>query len=98
MFTRKCSERLEIAKPPVNFGARTRMNTHKRARLTFARRLEMVKELTEGGLSTTEAAVKNGVTAPTVRKWLGRYLAGGEAALADASSRPARSPKAIEPG
>ena len=26
------------------------MNTHKHARLTFARRLEMVKELTEGGL------------------------------------------------
>ena len=74
------------------------MNTHKHARLTFARRLEMVKELTDGGLSTTEAAVKNGVTAPTVRKWLGRYLAGGEAALGDASSRPARSPKAIEPG
>jgi transposase InsO family protein len=74
------------------------MNTHKHARLTFARRLEMVKEMTEGGLSTTEAAFKHGVTAPTVRKWLGRYLAGGAAALSDASSRPARSPKAIEPG
>ena len=74
------------------------MNTHKHARLTFARRLEMVKDLTEGGLSTTDAALKHGVTAPTVRKWLGRYLVGGEAALGDASSRPARSPKAIEPG
>ena len=73
------------------------MNTHKHARLTFARRLEMVKDLTEGGLSTTDAALKHGVTAPTVRKWLGRYLVGGEAALGDASSRPARSPKAIEP-
>ena len=74
------------------------MNTHKHARLTFARRLEMVKDLTEGGLSTTEAGLKHGVTPPTVRKWLGRYLVGGEAALSDASSRPARSPKAIEPG
>jgi transposase InsO family protein len=74
------------------------MNTHKHARLTFARRLQMVKELTEGGLSTTEAALKHDVTAPTVRKWLGRYLAGGEGALSDASSKPARSPKAIEPG
>jgi len=74
------------------------MNTHKHARLTFARRIEMVKDLTEGGLSTTEAALKHGVTAPTVRKWLGRFLTGGEAALSDASSRPVRSPKAIEPG
>jgi len=57
------------------------MDTHKHARSTFARRLEMAKELTEGGLSTTEAAVKHGVTATTVRKWLGRYLAGGEAVL-----------------
>jgi len=72
------------------------MDTHKHARLTFARRPEMVKELTEGGLSTTEAAVKHGVTATMVRKWLGRYLAGGEAALSDASLRPARSPKTIE--
>jgi hypothetical protein len=27
---------------------------------------------------------------------LGRYLSGGKAALADASSRPARSPRAID--
>lgn len=37
------------------------------------------------------------MTAPTVRKWLGRYLAGGAPALADASSRPARSPRSIAP-
>ena len=74
------------------------MNTHKHARLTFARRLEMVKDLTKGGLSTTQAAVKHGVTPPTVRKWLGRYLAGGQAALVDASSRPACSPRSIDPG
>lgn len=37
------------------------------------------------------------VTPVTVRKWLGRYLADGEAALADASSRPRRSPRAIGP-
>ncbi len=73
------------------------MNTHKHARLTFARRLEMVKQLTEGGYSTTDAAEFHGVTPPTVRKWLGRFLAGGEVALADASSRPARSPRSIDP-
>lgn len=73
------------------------MNSHKHARLTFARRLEMVKQMTEGGMPVCEAAKLHGVTPPTARKWLGRYLAGGQASLADASSRPARSPRAIEP-
>lgn len=58
------------------------MNTHKHARLTFARRLEMVKQMTKNGLGTAEAAARHGVTPPTVRKWLGRYMADGEAALA----------------
>ena len=49
--------------------------------------------MTEGGLSTTQAAVAQGVTPPTNTKWLGRYLG----ALSDASSRPANSPRAIEP-
>jgi transposase InsO family protein len=74
------------------------MNTHKHARLTFARRLEMVKQMTREGLDAVRAAAAHGVTAPTARKWLGRYLAGGEAALADASSRPTRSPRAIDAG
>ena len=72
------------------------MNSHKHARLTYARRLELVEELTKGGVGTTQAALDYGVTPRTVRKWLGRFLAGGEAALADASSRPMRSPKAID--
>lgn len=74
------------------------MNTHKHARLTFARRIEMVKQMTLEGLDAVRAAAIHGVTAPTARKWLGRYLAGGVAALADASSRPMRSPKAIDAG
>jgi transposase InsO family protein len=73
------------------------MNTHKHARLTYARRLEMVKQMTELGMSACDAARQHGVTPPTARKWLGRFLAGGEAGLADASSRPARSPRTIEP-
>lgn len=72
------------------------MNTHKHARLTFARRIEMVKQMTLEGLDAGQAAAAQGVTAQTARKWLGRYLAGGEPALADASSRPARSPRAID--
>lgn len=72
------------------------MNIHKNARLTLARRIEMVKDITLRGLSACTAARMHGVTAPTARKWLGRYLALGEAGLADASSRPACSPRAID--
>jgi transposase InsO family protein len=72
------------------------MNTHKHARLTYARRLEMVQQMTNG-LNASEAADLHCVTPATARKWLGRYLAEGEVGLADASSRPARSPKAIDP-
>jgi transposase InsO family protein len=73
------------------------MNTHKHARLTYARRLEMVKQMTQHGLSPVQAAAAHGVTAPTARKWLGRYLALGEPGLADASSRPNSSPAALAP-
>ena len=53
--------------------------------------------MTGQGLSAPQAAAAHGVTPSTARKWLGRYLAGGESALTDASSRPAHSPRAIEP-
>lgn len=68
------------------------MNTHKNARLTFARRLELVRDMTCGGMSPGR------VSAPTAYKWLGRYLAHGEPDLVDRSSRPACSPRAIAPG
>jgi transposase InsO family protein len=71
------------------------MNHHKNARLTFARRLEMVRLMTEHALTPADAAAAAGVSEPTARKWLGRFLAGGEPALADANSRPARSPRRI---
>jgi len=73
------------------------MNSHKNARLTFARRIEMVEAMTEDGMSACQAATAHGVTAPTARKWLGRFLSQGQAGLADASSRPAVSPNAIAP-
>ena len=73
------------------------MNTHKNARLTFVRRLEMVQDITKRGLSASQAAAVQGVTAVTARKWLGRYLADGVEGLADKSSRPSRSPRAINP-
>lgn len=74
------------------------MNTHKNARLTYARRHEMVRDIVERGLTPCAAAAAHSVSAPTARKWLGRFLAGGCGALADASSRPAHSPRAIAPG
>ena len=73
------------------------MNTHKNARLTYLRRLEMVQDLTERGMSASDAGAKHGVSAVTARKWQARYLSGGAAGLLDKSSRPAKSPRTIEP-
>ena len=39
----------------------------------------------------------HGVTEPSARKWLGRYLAEGESGLRDRSSRPKCSPRTIKP-
>ena len=71
------------------------MNIHKNARLTLKRRIELVRMIVDQGLTVSEAACTAGVSAPTARKWLGRYLAEGAAALRDRSSRPKRSPRAI---
>ena len=73
------------------------MNTHKNARLTFARRLELVMDVLERGLTLCAAAAAHNVSVPTARKWLGRYLAEGQAGLADRCSRPKASPRAIAP-
>jgi len=96
VFIRIGFERLEVAKHPILKEA-NRMNSHKHARLTYARRLEMVRQMIDCGWSASQAGVAHGVTPATARKWHGRYLAAGEAGLADASSRPARSPRAIAP-
>jgi transposase InsO family protein len=71
------------------------MNIHKNARLTFSRRQEMVRDMIEGEMTPATAGAAHGVSAPTARKWLGRYLARGAAGLQDASSRPRVSPRAI---
>jgi len=73
------------------------MNIHKNARLTLARRVEMVKDMVDHGLRPAQAALLHGVSAPTASKWLGRYLAQGEAGLHDRSSRPHSSPRCIVP-
>jgi len=74
------------------------MNTHKNARLTYLRRLEMVQDITLRGMCAADAAAAAGVSAVTARKWLGRYLVNGAEGLLDKSSRPAKSPRAIDPG
>jgi transposase InsO family protein len=71
------------------------MNTHKNARLTFARRIEMVRRIVEDRLTPAEAAAEAGVSLPTARKWLGRFLAQGEAGLVDRRSKPHVSPRRI---
>jgi transposase InsO family protein len=73
------------------------MNIHKNARLTFARRLEMVLDVVERKLTLAAAAAAHGVSVPTARKWVGRYLTQGQPGLRDASSRPRVSPRAIAP-
>jgi transposase InsO family protein len=73
------------------------MNIHKNARLTFARRQELVTDMVERHMSPVAAATKHGVSAPTARKWLGRFLTQGQPGLRDASSRPRLSPRAIAP-
>lgn len=98
MFTRSGFERLGIAKPPLLNSHLIRMNIHKNARLTYLRRLEMVQDITLRGLSAPDAACAHGVSAVTARKWLGRYLADGAQGLLDKSSRPAKSPRAIDAG
>jgi transposase InsO family protein len=74
------------------------MNMHKNARLTYVRRIEMVRDVVDRGLTPCAAAAAHGVSAPTGRKWLGRYLAAGDTGLMDRSSRPVRSPRALAPG
>jgi transposase InsO family protein len=74
------------------------MNTHKNARLTYLRRLELVEDMTLRCVAAAEAAATHGVSAATARKWLGRYLADGAAGLLDKSSKPARSPRCISEG
>ena len=61
MFIRIGFERLEVAKHPI-LKELNRMNTHKHARLTFVRRIEMVKQMTAHGLSAVQAAAAQGVS------------------------------------
>lgn len=71
------------------------MNSHKNARLGFTGRACLVACIIEHGWGTTRAAARSGVSVQTVRKWLRRYRALGQAGLRDRSSRPHRCPRQL---
>ena len=68
------------------------MNVHKHARMTIHGRLLLVRRVRENGWRVIDAAMAAGVSERTAYTWLARYRAGGERALHDRSSAPARSP------
>jgi transposase InsO family protein len=67
-----------------------RMNIHKNARLTWQGRLLMVRRIIEEGWKVADAAAAAGLSQRRAYHWLARYRAGGEIALQDKSSTPAR--------
>lgn len=71
------------------------MNTHKNARLTYSRRVELVQKRGAVRSSEGELAREFGVSRRTVRKWWYRYLTEGWDGLRDRSSRPRRSPNQL---
>lgn len=72
------------------------MNIHKNARLTPCRREEMALLVIEGRLSQAQAGRVFGVSPKIVSRWVERFKVEGRAGMSDRSSRPKRSPKAIE--
>ncbi len=68
------------------------MNIHKNARLTYARRVELVSRAALPGANDSELGREFGVSRQTIRKWVRRAAAEGPAGLQDRSSRPRQSP------
>jgi transposase InsO family protein len=66
------------------------MNIHKNARLTPQGRLLMVLRIEQEGWKVADAATAAGLSKRRAYHWLARYRAGGEIALQDRSSTPAR--------
>ena len=71
------------------------MNVHKNARMTFHGQLLLVRRVREAGWRVVDAAVAAGVSERAAYTWLARYRDGGEPALHDRSSAPARSPSRL---
>jgi len=73
------------------------MNVHKNARLTPRSRAELARRVLIGGQAPKSVAASFGVCERTVRKWVRRFKAEGEAGLADRTSRPRRSRRPTPP-
>ena len=73
------------------------MNIHKNARLTFARRLELVMDVLQRGLTLCAAAAAHNVSVPTARKWVGRYLAEGQPGLTAPRAPGAAPDRSLRP-
>jgi transposase InsO family protein len=71
------------------------MNIHENARMTVHGRLLLVARVRDHGWRVEDAALAAGVSPRTAYKWLARQRAGGERALHDRSSAPARSPRRL---
>jgi len=71
---------------------------HANAPLTAEGRRRLVARVLEDGRPQAHVAAESRLARATVRKWVGRFRAGGEAALADRSSRPHRSPSQLQEG
>ena len=65
--------------------------SHRNARLTPAGRKMMIERIA-AGTPQAHVATQMGLSRATVHKWWRRWLAEGDAGLADRSSRPRRSP------
>ena len=74
------------------------MNVHKNARLTPRSRAELARRVLLGGQPPKDVAAAFGVCERTVRKWVWRFKAEGEAGLSDRTSRPRRSRRPTSPG
>jgi len=70
---------------------------HVNAPLTAEGRRRLVARVLEEGRPQAHVAAESRLARATVRKWVTRFLAGGEQALADRSSRPHRSPTRLGP-
>ncbi len=71
------------------------MNSHKHARLTAKGRALLVSRVLDEGWPVAIASEAAGVSKRTGFKWLARFRTEGAAGLADRSSRPLRSPRAL---
>ncbi len=66
------------------------MNIHKNARLTPQGRALLVHRVRSDGWQVGDAAAAGGISLRQAFRWLARHRAGGEPALQDRSSAPAR--------